>query len=141
MYSALAAAVVVLHAGFVAFVVFGGLAVARWPRVAWIHLPAAAWGVLVELAGWTCPLTPLELGLRARAGEAAWTGSFVDRYLLPALYPDWLTRPTQVGLGLFALGINVATYAWAVRRHSRRAATSRRPQASKERRAARRRLP
>lgn len=126
MYSALADAIVVLHAGFVAFVVLGGLAVARWPRLAWIHLPAAAWGVLVELAGWTCPLTPLEHALRSRAGEAGWDGSFVDRYLLPVLYPDWLTRPTQVGLGLFALGVNLAAYAWVVRRYRRRAATSRR---------------
>jgi hypothetical protein len=112
MYSVFAEAVVVLHVTFVTFVVCGGLAVARWPRLAWVHVPAAAWGVLVELAGWTCPLTPLEYALRARAGEAAGHGSFVDRCLLPVLYPDWLTRPTQVGLGLFALGVNLLAYAW-----------------------------
>jgi len=119
MYSLLADAVVVAHLGFVAFVLFGGLLVARWPRLAWVHVPAAAWGVLVEFAGWICPLTPLEDTLRLRAGEAAWSGDFVDRHLLPALYPDWLTRPTQVGLGLFALGVNLAAYAWVYHRRRR----------------------
>jgi len=111
-FSLLADAVVLLHVTFVAFVVLGGLAVARWPRLAWAHVPTAFWGVFVELAGWTCPLTPLEQALRVRGGEAAWGGSFVERYLLPVLYPDWLTRPTQVGLGLFALGVNLAAYLW-----------------------------
>lgn len=118
-FSLLADAVVVLHAGFVAFVVLGGLAVARWPRLARVHVPAAAWGVLVELAGWTCPLTPLEQALRVRAGEAAWSGSFVERHVLPVLYPDWLSRPTQIGLGLFALGINLAAYLWVWSRRRR----------------------
>jgi hypothetical protein len=119
--SLLADVVVILHVGFVAFVLLGGLAVARWPRLALAHLPAAAWGVLVELAGWTCPLTPLEQALRIRGGSAAWSGSFVERYVLPVLYPDFLTRPTQVGLGLFALVVNVAAYTWVWNRKRRRA--------------------
>jgi hypothetical protein len=126
MSSAFADVVAVLHLGFVAFVLLGGLAVARWPRLAWVHLPAAAWGVLVEIAGWTCPLTPLEHSLRIRAGEAAWHGGFVERYVLPVLYPDWLTRPTQVGLGLFALGVNLVAYAWVLRRRRRSRAPARR---------------
>jgi Protein of Unknown function (DUF2784) len=130
MYALLADAVVLLHLGFVAFVVLGGLAVARRPRLAWLHVPAAAWGVLVEFAGWTCPLTPLELALRARGGSAAWSGSFVERYLLPVLYPDWLTRPTQAGLGLFALVVNVAAYAWVLRRRGRIRATRGSPDAA-----------
>ena len=60
----LATAVVLVHLTFVTFVVLGGLLVLRWPRVAWIHLPAAGWGVGITLAGWICPLTPLENWLR-----------------------------------------------------------------------------
>ena len=70
-------AVLVVHLAFVAFVVAGGFAALRWPRIAWIHLPAACWGVLVEWLAWPCPLTPLEIALRRSAGEAGYGGGFV----------------------------------------------------------------
>jgi hypothetical protein len=112
--SLLADLVVTVHLVFVLFVAIGGLLVLRWPRVAWLHLPAAAWGVFIEFVGWICPLTPLEHALRARAGESAYTGAFVDRYLVPLLYPDWLTRPSQVALGLAALAANVVIYSFVI---------------------------
>lgn len=97
--------------------VFGGLIVLRRPRAVWIHLPVAAWGVLIEYAGWICPLTPVEDWLRTRGGEAAYQGSFVDRYVLPLLYPAGLTRPNQWALGTFALIVNAVVYAIAVSRY------------------------
>jgi mannose-6-phosphate isomerase-like protein (cupin superfamily) len=124
-YRALADAVVALHLGFVLFVVLGALLVARWPRVAWAHVPAALWGAAVELAGWTCPLTPLENRLRARGGAGGYSGGFVDHWVLPVLYPEALTRPTQVALGVLALAVNVALYAWVIRRRSRVVGTDR----------------
>jgi len=108
--------VVLLHFAFVLFVVAGGLLVVRWRWLAWLHLPAAAWGVLVELAGWTCPLTPLENRLRAAAGERAYDAGFVEHYILPLLYPAGLTRDTQLALGVVALVLNLAIYAWMLRR-------------------------
>jgi hypothetical protein len=113
---------VVVHALFVAFVVLGGLLVWRWPRLAWTHLPAAAWGACIELAGWTCPLTPLENALRRAGGEAGYTGGFIDRYLVPLLYPAGLTRGESVVLGIGVVVLNLAIYArlaWGCRRHSR----------------------
>ena len=67
MYSLLADLVVTLHLAFVGFVVLGGLAVWRWPRLAWVHVPAVVWGVGIELSGAVCPLTPWESWLRHRA--------------------------------------------------------------------------
>lgn len=122
VYRVLADAVVVLHLGFVVFVVAGGFLVLRWPRAAWIQLPAAAWGVLVEWSGWVCPLTPLENWLRAHGGGAAYQGDFVERYLLPVLYPASLTRSAQILLGSAALAANLVAYALVLAR-------SRRPQA------------
>ena len=87
LYRFLADAVVVIHLGFVLFVVAGGFLVLRWPRTAWVQLPAAAWGVLVEWSGWVCPLTPLENWLRLHGGVAGYAGGFVERYFLPVLYP------------------------------------------------------
>ena len=112
----LADLVVLLHLGFVLFVVAGGVLVARWPRLAWAHLPAAAWGVAIELGGWVCPLTPLEIWLRRRGGEAGYAGGFVEHYVLPVLYPGALTPAVQVVLGLLVLAVNAAVYAWVWRR-------------------------
>jgi hypothetical protein len=108
----LADLVVGLHLLFVAFVVLGGLLALRWPRAAWIHLPAALWGAVVEYAGWICPLTPLEQWLRLRSGQAGYSGGFIDHYLLPILYPAGLDRPIQWLLGSLVLGINGAIYGW-----------------------------
>lgn len=116
----LADAVVGLHFAFVLFVVLGGLPVLRWRRLAWVHLPAAAWGALIEFAGWICPLTPLENQLRRRAGEAGYAGGFVEHYVLPVLYPAELTREVQIALGLFVLVLNAGVYGWLLWRRRRR---------------------
>ena len=115
LFRAAADLVVVLHAAFVVFVVLGGLLVLRWPRVAWVHVPAAAWGALIEFAGWICPLTPLENYFRERAALSTYQGEFVERYVLPLLYPVHLTRAIQIWLGATAIVINVFIY-WRVRR-------------------------
>jgi len=114
-YRVLADLVVGLHFLFVLFVVLGGLLAIRWPRVAWIHLPAAAWGALIELAGWICPLTPVEKFLRARAGGAEYAGGFIEHYLLPVLYPAGLTRGVQLALGGGVIALNLVVYGWLLR--------------------------
>jgi hypothetical protein len=110
----LADAVAAVHFGFVLFVVLGGLLVLRWRRLALLHLPAAVWGAVIEFAGWICPLTPLENALRRQAGGAGYGGGFIERYLLPILYPPGLTRGVQIALGLSVLLLNGAIYGWIV---------------------------
>ena len=107
--------VVVIHFAFVLFVVLGGLLVLRWPRLAYLHLPAAAWGVLIEFAGWICPLTPLEQSLRLKAGEQGYSGSFIEHYVLPLLYPSALTRTIQVVLGAIVIAVNLGIYGYLLR--------------------------
>ena len=113
-------AVALLHLAFVLFVAFGGLPVWRWPRLAWLHLPAVLWGGWIEFAGWTCPLTPLENALRRAVGEAGYAGGYIDHYLWPLLYPAGLTREGRWALGAGVLILNGAVYgALLVRRHRR----------------------
>jgi len=120
IYRLLADVVVALHLGFVLFVVLGGLLVIRWRRLAWLHLPTVVWAIVIELAGWICPLTPLENRLRRAAGAGGYEGGFVEHYVVPVLYPDVLTRPMQVGIAVFVLSVNVAVYLWiVVRRRAR----------------------
>lgn len=113
---------VVLHLTFVVFVVAGGLLVLRWPKLAWVHLPAAAWGVIVEITGWICPLTPLENWLREHGASEVYAGDFVARYIVPTLYPEGLTRNSQLLMGGTVLILNVVVYAIVLRRRARTSA-------------------
>lgn len=107
----LADAVLLLHLAFILFVVFGGFLLVRFPRLIWLHLPAAAWGALIEFAGWICPLTPLENHLRRLGGGAGYEGGFIAHYLLPVIYPQALTRELQVALGFGVVAVNLVAYA------------------------------
>ncbi len=116
----LADAVVVLHLAFIVFVVAGGLLVARYVALAWLHLPAVGWVVWLEFSGAVCPLTPLEKLLRVRAGGAGYAGGFVEHHLMPIIYPAGLTAAFQIVLGMLILMLNAAVYAWLWRRHRTR---------------------
>jgi hypothetical protein len=120
-YRLLADLVLVAHAAFVVFVVLGGLAVLRWPRLAWVHLPVVLWGAGIEFTGGICPLTPLENHWRRLAGEQGYAGGFIEHYLLAALYPEGLTRGVQLALGVLVIAVNVAIYAriWKRKKTSR----------------------
>jgi hypothetical protein len=124
-YSWLAGLVLCIHVGFVLFVIFGGLLVLRWRWVAWLHLPAAAWGAVVEFTGWICPLTPLENWLRAQGGETSYRSDFITQYLLPVLYPEDLTRDLQLLLGTGVVVLNIAVYWWLWQTQAHRASRNR----------------
>lgn len=119
-YKLAADAVVLIHLGFVLFVVAGGLLVFRWRWLALLHLPAAVWAVLLEFYGWLCPLTPLELSLRVAGGQAGYRGGFVEHYILPVLYPNELDRTLQIVIGGFVMVINIAIYAWLLWQSNKR---------------------
>jgi hypothetical protein len=128
-WRALANGVVLLHLAFVAFVVFGGFLAWRWPKVRFLHVPALAWGLWVELSGQICPLTALENHLRRLAGEAGYRGGFISHYLLRVLYPPGLTRPDQWGLAVLLTVLNALAYGRVLRRLALapRTGTARRP--------------
>ena len=112
VYRILADLVVLAHFAFVVFVIAGVLLLlhSRWWAV--LHVPAFLWGALIEFRGWICPLTPLENALRARAGQAGYTGGFIEHYITPILYPAGLTRRIEVVLGALVLVGNLLLYWW-----------------------------
>ena len=117
IFRILADLVLVAHGLFVAFVMFGGLLALWKPRLAWLHLPALAWGALVIGMGWICPLTPLEVSLRERAGQEGYAGGFIEHYVLGIIYPEGITRTTQIVLAALLIVGNIVVYAlWARRR-------------------------
>jgi len=111
--------VLILHLAFVLFVVLGGLLALRWRRVAWVHVPVALYGAMIEFVGFICPLTPLEVWLRRRGGEAGYEGGFIEHYIVASLYPRGLTREVQLALGTAVLMLNGIVYlVWWRRRQS-----------------------
>jgi hypothetical protein len=114
----LADAVVLMHLVFIIFVVTGAWFARTVHWLPWCHIPAVAWGAYVELTGTVCPLTPLENALRDLAGETTYSVSFVEKYLLPIIYPTDLTRELQLTLGVGVILLNVVGYAWLL--YSRR---------------------
>lgn len=111
MFWLLADFVLIIHVAFVLFAVLGGFLVLRWPRVAWGHLPCVVWGILVELTGWSCPLTPLEFWLRG-PGYDHHAAGFLATYLHPILYPAWLNPTSQLWLAGVLGGLNLLLYGW-----------------------------
>jgi hypothetical protein len=109
-YSIAADALVIVHLVFIVFVMLGGLLLLKWRWFIYLHLPAVAWGILVELFGWLCPLTPLEQHFRILAGETGYSGGFVQHYLLPIIYPAGLTRELQILIAFSVIAINLAIY-------------------------------
>lgn len=104
--------VLLLHFGFVVLAVFGGLGVLISPRWAWVHVPIVIWSSIVNLAGWTCPLTPLENRFRAAANGAGYEGGFVQHYIWPLVYPQGMPRRLELVAGFAILFWNAVLYAY-----------------------------
>lgn len=124
MYYLLSDLIVLVHFLFIAFVVAGGLLVVRWPRLAFIHLPAAVWGALIEFTGWICPLTPLENNLRRLGGGSPYGGDFIGQYIIPVIYPANLTPVNQYILGAIVIIFNLVFYILVIRKLRLRRLTS-----------------
>lgn len=119
IYGYLADFVVVLHAGFVLFVLLGGILVLWKSFMSWYHVPAVLWAACIEFFGWICPLTPLENILRARSGGTGYATGFVEHHIIPLLYPEALNRMMQISLGILVLGVNIMVYLLVWRKKGR----------------------
>ncbi len=110
LFRLLADTLVGLHLAFVAFVAAGGFLALRWRRLAWLHIPAALWGAVIEFMGWVCPLTPLENQVRRLAGETGYQGGFIEHYVVPLLYPADYTLGLRMALGALVVILNGVAY-------------------------------
>jgi hypothetical protein len=116
LYKIVADVVVVLHAAYVSFVIFGQLAIltgilCRWAwvrnaRFRWLHLIAISIVVVESLLGIVCPLTTLEDWLRARAGQTGYRGDFVGHWVHAVLFydaPAWVFTLVYTAFGLMVV--------------------------------------
>lgn len=115
VYSALAVFVLVLHALFILWVVFGALLTRSRTVLRWLHILSLIWGILMELLPWSCPLTLLENWLEQKAGVAPYQGGFLLHYLDKLVYPD-ISATTLTAAGVIVCAFNLALYAKQARR-------------------------
>ncbi len=118
--------VLLAHLGFILFVSLGGLLAFYRLRLALLHLPAAAWGVYIEISGGVCPLTSVEKQLRLAAGQAGYDGGFIEHWLLTIIYPSGLTREIQYVLAGGLIAINIVIYCCLLMRLRAKKSTNRR---------------
>lgn len=119
VWVSLAEGVVVLHYGYLAYLVSGGFLAWRWPRSIVAHVLATVWAVLIVVTKVPCPLTALQNNLRERAGQQPLGGSFIDTYVRGTLFPA-----DRIGLAQALVGVVVVTswlgFAYAVEPSVRR---------------------
>jgi Protein of Unknown function (DUF2784) len=118
-YSLLAIFVLLLHALFILWIVFGALLTRSRPVLRWLHIGSLAWGMLTELLPWPCPLTLLENGLEIKAGVEPYQGGFLLHYLDKLVYPD-ISATVLTIAGVMICALNLAIYSrqmWIARRH------------------------
>jgi len=117
LYQLAADVVVLLHFAFILYVILGGLLAYKWLWLLWLHPPAVAWAAAISLAGWICPLTPLENTLRAASGGGHYSSGFIDHYIWPVIYPAGLTRELQTIMGIALIVVNVLVYSGLIIKH------------------------
>lgn len=109
-YQLAADAIVLLHFSFILYAVLGGLLAYKWLWLVWLHPPAVIWAAVMSLAGWICPLTPLENTLRAAGGGGHYSSGFIEHYILSVIYPAGLSRELQITMGIALLVVNALVY-------------------------------
>jgi hypothetical protein len=112
-YSGLAIAVLVLHALFVVWVVFGAFLARSRPWLRGVHIASLTWGLLTEFLPWPCPLTLLENWLEARGGATPDQAGFLLHYMDKLVYPDVAPTILMI-LAAIVVAANLSFYGWQV---------------------------
>jgi len=108
-YTSLAIFVLLLHALFILWVVFGALLTRSHPFLRWLHVVSLMWGILTELLPWPCPLTLLENWLEGKAGVEPYQEGFLLHYLDKLVYPD-ISASVLTVAGVVICALNLAFY-------------------------------
>jgi hypothetical protein len=120
VYSGLAVSVLVIHALFILWIIFGAFLTGSRPVLQYLHIVSLVWGILAELLPWPCPLTILENWFEGKAGiEPYRGGGFLLHYLDKLVYPNISTAALTIA-GVLVCAVNLAFYGrqlWLSRFH------------------------
>jgi hypothetical protein len=109
LYAVLALVVITLHALFIVWIVFGAALTRNRPLLRNLHIASIIWGVLIELAPWSCPLTVAENCLEIRAGGTGYHNGFLLHYLDKFFYPD-VPPKLLIVAAILVCAINLSIY-------------------------------
>jgi hypothetical protein len=98
------------HIAFALFAAFGGLLVAQYHPLIWLHLPALFWSLGTLALDWGCPVTPWEKSLRIKGGGASYDEGFVQHYFLRTHYSRSGARRIHTLLAVALLAFNALVY-------------------------------
>lgn len=117
VYSGLATLVLLAHALFILWIIFGAFLTRSRPGLRWLHIASLLWGMLAELLLLPCPLTLLENRFEAKAGLAPYPGGCLLHYLDKMVYPDISATALTVA-GVLVCVLNLSFYGrqmWSAR--------------------------
>jgi hypothetical protein len=110
LYKILADIVVLIHFLWILFLFLGALWGIKNKAVKIFHLSGLAFACIIQVFGWYCPLTYLEVWLRSRHDSSlAYTGSFIIHYVEEIVYIE-LSRILILFFTLLLCGLNVWIY-------------------------------
>lgn len=104
----LATTILSIHLLWILAVIFGAFFTRGRPVWTGLHIASLIWGIVVELAPISCPLTLAEQYFETRAGMPSYEGSFLMHYLDKMIYPNlpwWVVAVVGAGICVFNLGI------------------------------------
>lgn len=99
VWRVLADAVVVIHYGFLLYLIVGGFLAWRRPALIWPHAVAAIWAVLILTTHVPCPLTAAQNYFRGHIGLAPLREGFIQVYVRGTLYPARAETVVQLLVG------------------------------------------
>lgn len=110
VFSILADIVVVIHLLWIVFLIIGAIPGVRYPVAKMIHGAGLAFSVIIQIFGWYCPLTHLEVWLRIRHDPMySYTGSFISHYIEQIVYLE-VSRRTVFIITILLIVVNVWIY-------------------------------
>jgi hypothetical protein len=110
VFSILADIVVLIHFLWIVFLILGAIPGVRCPVVKIIHIAGLAFSFIIQIIGWYCPLTHLEVWLRVRHDPMlSYTGSFIIHYIEQIVYLE-VSRITVFVITVLLVILNMWIY-------------------------------
>jgi len=109
-YKILADSIVLIHFLWILFLFLGALWGVKNKVIKIFHLSGLIFAFVIQIFGWYCPLTYLEVWLRAKHNPAlTYSGSFIIYYVEKIVYLE-LSRFVVLLFTIFLCGFNLWVY-------------------------------